>query len=84
MKKYYKANLGAGVRSIVADTSTGRITLFYIHNNLHIVNEGIYSTTVNPGETRSEFEKRLEIFYECQLSDIQSNLTLIKNHISSL
>jgi hypothetical protein len=84
MKKYYKANLGGGVRSIVADTTTGRITLFYIHNNLHIVNEGIHSTTVEPGETRSEFEKRLEIFYECQLSDIQSNLTLIKNHISSL
>ena len=29
MKKYYKANLGGGVRSIIADTTTGRISLFY-------------------------------------------------------
>jgi hypothetical protein len=84
MKKYYKANLGGGVRSIIADTTTGRISLFYIHNNLHIVNEGIYSTTIEPGESRSEFEKRLEIFDECTLSDIQANFTLIKNHINSL
>jgi hypothetical protein len=84
MKKYYKANLGGGVRSIIANTSTGRITLFYVHNNLHIVNEGIYSTAVDPETNRSEFEKRLEIFYECTLSDIQSNLTLIKDHINSL
>jgi len=84
MKKYYKANLGGGVRSIIADTTTGRITLFYIHNNLHIVNEGIYSTTVKPGESRSEFERRLEIFDECTFSDIQANFTLIKNHINSL
>jgi len=84
MKKYYKANLGGGVRSIIADTTTGRITLFYIHNNKHIVNEGIYPTTIEAGESRSEFEKRLEIFDECSLSDIQANLTLIKNHINSL
>ncbi len=84
MKKYYKADLGGDQRSIVADTSTGRITLFYIHKNLHIVNEGIYSTEIKPGETRSDFEIRLEIYNECTLSDIQPNLLLIKNHINSL
>lgn len=84
MKKYYQANLGGGVRSIIADTTTGRITIFYIHNNLHILNEGIYSTTVPPGESRSEFEKRLEIFQECSLADVQPYFTQIKNHINSL
>jgi len=84
MKKYYQANLGGGVRSIIADTTTGRITIFYIHNNLHILNEGIYSTAIVPGENRSEFEKRLEFFDECLLSDVQPYFNAIKNHVNSL
>ncbi len=84
MKKYYRAYIGGSDRSIIADTSSGRITLFYIHNNKHIVNEGIYSTVVNPGTNVSEFEKKLELFDECSLNDIQSNITFLKNHINSL
>jgi hypothetical protein len=84
MKKYYKRIFGDGVRSVIADTVSGRITVFYCHNNQFFVNEGIYSTAIKPGETRSDFQVRLEIFHECSLDDIQENLTLLQNHINSL
>jgi len=84
MKKYFKATIAGDERSVIADTLTGRITIFYRSNGKHMVLEGIHSTSIDPITQMSDFESRLRIFNECNLSDIQSNLTLIQNHINSL
>ena len=83
MKKYYKATIIWDLRSVIADTETGKITVFYRNNGNYMVLEGTHSTVIDPVSQTSDFESRLRIFVECNLSDIESNITLLKNYINS-